>query len=315
MVTQKRFRLIQSFMVGLTFGASLLAYSATEKVKLEGKIAIDGSSTVGPVTEAVAEEFQKVQPDVRVTVAVSGTGGGFKRFTVGEIDINNASRPIKDSESKDAKTHGVGYLELPVGYDGLSVVVNPKNTWVDHLTVEELHQIWKPESEVTTWNQVRKNWPAEKIKLYGPGTASGTFDFFTETVNGKAQASRSDFTKSEDDNALVMGVAGDKNSLGYFGFAYYMRNKSKLKVIPIINKTGKAVAPTHDSILTGDYSPLSRPLYIYVSDKATRRPEVRAFIDFYLTKAAELMESVGYVKLPKQKYTEGVTKFKKFASG
>jgi len=202
---------------------------------LKGTVKVDGSSTVFPITEAVAEEFGKVKKHrrVRVTVGVSGTGGGFKKFLAGETDINDASRPIKQKEIDKAQKNGVQYIELPVAYDGLSVVVNKRNTWVDYLTVAELHKIWKPGSTVKTWKDIRSNWPDQKIQLYGPGTDSGTFDYFTEVINGKSQVSRSDFTKSEDDNVLVKGVAGDKGSLGYFGFAYYVENADKVKAVPI----------------------------------------------------------------------------------
>ncbi|MFQ6615037.1 MAG: PstS family phosphate ABC transporter substrate-binding protein, partial [Fidelibacterota bacterium] len=211
---------------------------------LQGTVKIDGSSTVFPITEAVAEEFGKVREHrkIRVTVGVSGTGGGFKKFLAKETDINDASRPIKQKEIDKANKNGVKYIELPVAYDGLSVVINKKNTWVDYLTVAELNKIWKPGSAVKTWKDIRSNWPNLKIQLYGPGTDSGTFDYFTEVINGKSQVSRSDFTKSEDDNVLVNGVAGDKGSLGYFGFAYYVENRDKLRVVPIKQGNKKPVA-------------------------------------------------------------------------
>lgn len=271
---------------------------------LKGTIKIDGSSTVFPITEAVAEEFGKVKKHrrVRVTVGVSGTGGGFKKFLAGETDINEASRPIKQKEIDKAKKTGVKYLELPVAYDGLSVVVNKRNTWADYLTVTELHKIWKPGSSVKTWKDIRPNWPDQKIRLYGPGTDSGTFDYFTEVINGKSQASRSDFTKSEDDNVLVTGVSGDKGSLGYFGFAYYVENKDKLKVVPITQGNKKPVSPTMTTINNGSYAPLSRPVFIYVNLKSVKKPEVRAFVHFYLEQAKELVKEVGYVPLPDQDY-------------
>jgi len=277
---------------------------------LKGTIRIDGSSTVFPITEAVAEEFGKTNRRVRVTVGVSGTGGGFKKFTIGETDINDASRPIKDSEKKLAKRNGIEYFQFPVAFDGISVVINPTNTWVDYLTVEELKKIWEPGSQVNTWKDVRAGWPDRKIRLYGPGTDSGTFDYFTGAINEKSQSSRSDFTMSEDDNVLVQGVAGGRDSLGYFGFAYYVGNKDKLKIVPVKNNKGP-VAPSLETINDGSYSPLSRPIFIYVSKKSVQRPEVRAFVEFYLENADTLSKDVGYVPLPKSQYDEGLKKLKR----
>lgn len=278
---------------------------------LKGTVKVDGSSTVFPITEAVAEEFGMLKEHrrVRVTVGVSGTGGGFKKFLAGETDINDASRPIKQKEIDKAKKNGVKYIELPVAFDGLSVVVNKKNTWVDYLTVAELHKIWKPGSTVKTWKDIRSSWPNQKIHLYGPGTDSGTFDYFTEVINGKSQVSRSDFTKSEDDNVLVTGVAGDKGSLGYFGFAYYVENKDKLKVVPIKQGNKKPVAPTMTTINNGSYAPLSRPIFIYVNLKSAKKPEVHEFVRFYLKQAKELAKEVGYVPLPDQDYQKHLDKF------
>jgi phosphate transport system substrate-binding protein len=277
------------------------------EVKLAGSILIDGSSTVFPVTEAVAEEFQKIQRDVRVTVGVSGTGGGFKKFALGETDISNASRPIKDSEAAAAKEKNIEYIELPIAYDGLSVLVNPKNDWVDYLTVAELHEIWKPDSKVTNWSDVRPGWPDKKIELYGPGTDSGTFDYFTEVINGKSQVSRPDYTASEDDNVLVMGIAGDIYSLGYFGYAYYVENRDKIKSVPVDGGNGP-VAPSEKTINDGSYSPLSRPIFIYVSKDALKRPEVKEFVKFYLTEGGALAKQVGYINLPDKLYQDGLAK-------
>jgi phosphate transport system substrate-binding protein len=274
---------------------------------LKGTVKIDGSSTVFPITEAVAEEFGKKHRRVRVTVGVSGTGGGFKKFSTGEVDINDASRPIKDSEKQLAKKNRIEYIQLPVAFDGISVVVNRKNTWLDYLTVAELKMIWEPGSQVKTWKDVRASWPDRKIRLYGPGTDSGTFDYFTGAINGKSHASRSDFTKSEDDNVLVQGVAGDRDALGYFGFAYYSGNKDKLKIVPIKNKKAP-VSPSLTTINDGSYSPLSRPIYIYASKKAVQRPEVATFVEFYLKNAGELSKDVGYVPLQKSQYDEGLQK-------
>jgi phosphate transport system substrate-binding protein len=281
---------------------------------LKGKVRIDGSSTVFPVTEAVAEEFQKVNRKVRVTVGISGTGGGFKKFSTGQTDINDASRPIKDSERKKAKDNGVGFIELPVAYDGLSVVVNPNNDFVDYLTVTELRKIWQPGSTVKYWSDVRPEWPKQAITLYGPGADSGTFDYFTKTINGKSQASRPDFTASEDDNVLVMGVAGDENALGYFGYAYYRENQKKLKVVPIDGGTGP-VTPSEKTINDGSYKPLSRPIFIYISKPGSQRPEVKEFVRFYLANASELVKEVGYISLPDKNYQLSLEQFEKWLKG
>jgi phosphate transport system substrate-binding protein len=268
---------------------------------LTGAVSVDGSSTVFPVTEAVAEEFRAEQPEVRVTVGISGTGGGFQKFGNGEIDVADASRPIKPSELEAARANGIEPIELPVAYDGLSVVVHPDNDWVDHLTVEELQRIWQPESTVQTWRDVRPEWPDRRIALYGAGTDSGTFDYFTEAIVGKSGAARSDYTASEDDNVLVQGVEGDPDALGFFGFAYYVENSERLKIVPIDPGTGP-VAPSHDTINDGTYRPLSRPIFVYVARPAADRPEVAAFVDFYLENAATLAEEVGYVALPPEAY-------------
>ena len=277
---------------------------------LTGTIKVDGSSTVFPVTEAMAEEFQKSHPNVRVTVGISGTGGGFKKFTAGETDISDASRPIKDAERETATRNGIEYVELPVAYDGLSVMVNPKNTFVASLTVEELKRIWQPESTVKMWSDVRPAWPKRAIKLYGPGTDSGTFDYFTEEIVGKAKSSRADFTASEDDNVLVKGIEGDPGALGYFGYAYYVENKDKLKQVAIDGGKGP-VLPTEATIEEGTYAPLSRPIFIYVNKKAATRPEVEAFVNFYLKESSKLVPQVGYVALKKTVYEAAVTRFQK----
>jgi phosphate transport system substrate-binding protein len=269
--------------------------------QLTGNVRMDGSSTVFPISEAVAEEYLAVQPRVRVTVGVSGTGGGFKKFINQEININAASRPIKESEIEKAAAAGIKFLEIPVAFDGLSVVVNKNNDWVDHLSVEELKRIWQPDSVVETWQDVRPEWPAEKIRLYGPGTDSGTFDYFTGTINGKEQASRPDFTASEDDNVLVQGISGDLYSLGYFGFAYYKENASKLRVVPIDNGTA-IVEPTEITINKGTYAPLSRPIFIYIDADSLDQPQVADFIDFYLDNAGMLATEVGYINLPEAVY-------------
>jgi phosphate transport system substrate-binding protein len=277
-------------------------------------IALDGSSTVFPISEAVAEEFQREHPDVRVTVGISGTGGGFKKFTIGEIDINDASRTIKSSEVEAAAENNIEYIELPVAFDGISIVVNPSNTFVDALTVEELNRIWEPASKVQRWSDVRAGWPNRPITLYGPGTDSGTFDYFTETINGASGACRADFTASEDDNVLVQGVSGDPNALAFFGFAYYAENQSRLQVVPIDPGSG-AVAPSTTTINNGTYSPLSRPIFIYVSTAAAERPEVQAFVRFYLENAAALVGEVGYVALPDRVYELALARFENRVTG
>lgn len=269
--------------------------------RLRGTVSIDGSSTVFPISEAVAEEFLAVQPRVRVTVGVSGTGGGFKKFLANEIDINDASRPIKEKEIKIAIQQNHQFIELPIAYDGISVVVHKNNDWVDYLSVAELKKIWQPGSTVKTWKDVRPGWPDRRIKLYGPGTDSGTFDYFSETINGKSGASRPDYTANEDDNALVQGIRGDEYSLGYFGFAYYAVNQDKLKAVPIDGGNGP-VLPSVTTINSGIYAPLSRPVFIYLNTLSLDRREVVAFIDFYLDNVADLATEVGYVPLPEVVY-------------
>ena len=259
-----------------------------------------------PITEAAAEEFQAEAPDVRVTVGVSGTGGGFNKFIAGEIDINDASRPIKDSEKASAIANGIEFLEIPVAYDGLSIVVNHENTWVDHITVAELQLIWQPGSTVDSWDDVRPEWPAQPLRLYGPGTDSGTFDYFTEVINGEAGTSRPDYTASEDDNVLVQGISGDENSLGFFGYAYYIANQDKLKLIPVDGGNGP-VLPNPTSINDGTYAPLSRPIFIYLSKSGAQKPQVRSFVEFYLEAAATLVPEVGYITLPPESYQASKT--------
>jgi phosphate transport system substrate-binding protein len=281
--------------------ASGMADADEQGSTLGGVVSLDGSSTVFPISAAVAEEFLNVAPKVRVTVGVSGTGGGFKKFLAGEIDINDASRPISASEIAEAATHGVEYLEIPVAYDGLSVVVNPNNTWVDHLTIAELQLIWQTGSTVDSWDDIRPGWPAQPIRLYGAGTDSGTFDYFTEVINGEVGASRADYTASEDDNVLVLGIAGDEFALGYFGFAYYQENQDKLRVVPIDSGSGP-VTPNPTTINDGTYAPLSRPLLVYLSKSGAAKPQVRAFMEFYLELAPQLVSEVGYVPLPASQY-------------
>jgi len=268
-------------------------------------VKVDGSSTVYPVTEAVAEEFQKANKGLKVTVGVSGTGGGFKKFCRNETDIANASRPITKSEMEACKAVGVEYFELPVAFDALTVVINPRNTWLKQATVAELKKMWEPaaQGKVTRWNQVNPAWPDQPIKLFGAGSDSGTFDYFTEAIVGKSKSSRGDFTASEDDNVLVQGVAGDVNAIGYFGYAYYAENQGKLKALPIVEKDGKpAVAPSEATVLNGSYQPLARPIFIYVNAKSMAKPEVKKFVDFYLANAAKMAKEVKYVPLPADAY-------------
>ena len=286
------------------------AIEEPEQGNLSGTIEIDGSSTIYPVSEAVAEEFGKLHKNVRVNVGVSGTGGGFKRFYAGETDISDASRPIKPGEIDKANDNGIKFHELKVGTDGLSVIVNLSNTWTDCLTVYELKKIWEPNSTIKNWNQVRSSFPDQKMRLYGPDTDSGTFDYFTEEINGEVQASRSDYTASADDNVLVQGISGDKGSLGYFGYAYYAENKDKLKVIGIDNGDG-CVVPSANTIGNGSYKPLSRPLFIYVNATSLdKQPEVKEFVKFYMEHGKKLVDEVGYISLAASVYAENLNKIK-----
>jgi phosphate transport system substrate-binding protein len=323
---QKRRRVSSTFLgtirqkkcatVGMAFALAVGCGGPAEQSsdRLTGTVAADGSSTVFPITEAIAEEFQKSQPGVRVTVGIAGTGGGFKRFTSGETDISNASRPIDPAEAAAAERNGLQYIELPVAFDGLSVLVNPNNNFVTSLTVEELKRIWQPESTVRRWSDVRREWPNREIHLYGPGTDSGTFDYFTEAIVGRAKASRPDFSASEDDNVLVQGISGDADSLGYFGFAYYAENRERLKLVGVDAGQGP-VLPSAETILNGTYQPLSRPVFIYVSQRAASRPEVREFVRFYLTHAKSLVEQVGYVPLPDEVYNLALARFEQGRTG
>jgi len=298
-------------LLAVTFAWSTTSANAAEKI-----IKIDGSSTVYPITEAVAEEFQKTSK-VKVTVGESGTGGGFKKFCRGETEISDASRPIKQKEIDECKAAGIQFIELPIAYDALTVVVNSKNDWVKSLSVAELNQIWKSGSSIKSWKQVNSAYPDEKMALFGPGTASGTFDYFTEAINGKAQSSRSDYTPSEDDNVLVQGVASNKGGLGYFGYAYYEENKEKLRAIPIVAKGATtAVSPSPDTVMNGSYQPLSRPLFIYVNATAAAfKPEVKEFVNFYLANAPKLVKEVKYVPLPAEDYTAVTAHFKAMKPG
>jgi phosphate transport system substrate-binding protein len=293
----------------------LAALLVTVSVFAEGPagakiIKIDGSSTVFPITEAMAEEFQKSKKgEVRVTVGISGTGGGFKKFCRGETDVQDASRPITSSEMEDCKKNNVKYFELPVAFDAMVVVVNPKADWIKDITVEQLKKIWEPgaQGKITKWNQVDPKWPDHEIKLYGPGADSGTFDYFTEAIVGKAKSSRGDYTASEDDNTLVTGVAGDKYALGYFGMSYAEENQKRLKILGVIGgdkapKKGASVLPSKDTVENGTYFPLSRPIFIYVSETASKKPEVMEFTKFYLANGSKYVPQVKYIALPNKAY-------------
>ena len=278
-------------------------------------IKIDGSSTVYPITEAVAEEFQKAKKNaIKVTVGISGTGGGFKKFCRDETDISNASRPITKKEMDDCKAAGVEYFEMPVAFDALTVVINPKNTFLKEGKLDELKAMWEPaaQGKVTRWNQINPAYPDAPIKLFGAGADSGTFEYFTEAIVGKAKSSRGDYTASEDDNVLVQGVSRDVNAIGYFGYAYYAENMAKLKALPIVPpKGGAAVAPSEEAVIKGTYQPLSRPIFIYVKAKSLQKPEVREFVEFYMKNAAKLTKEVKYVPLPAAAYTGNLDHVKK----
>ncbi|MBI3076320.1 MAG: PstS family phosphate ABC transporter substrate-binding protein [Deltaproteobacteria bacterium] len=295
--------------VGLTMGLAVLPAQAQRAPVIK----IDGSSTVFPITEAVAEEFQKAKRGaVRVTVGISGTGGGFKKFCRGETEISDASRPILAQEMEACRKAGIQYFELPMAFDALTVMVNPGNTWVSSMTVADLKKIWEPaaQGKITRWNQIRPEWPNAPLKLYGAGADSGTFDYFTEAIVGKAKASRGDYTASEDDNVLVQGIANDRNALGYFGFAYYVENQKRLKAVAIDAGKGP-VRPSAKSVEDGTYQPLSRPIFIYVSKRAAERAEIREFVEFYLKNAADLVRQVKYVPLPPKAYALALDHFKK----
>ena len=297
--------------------AALLALQPSIAFSQE-TVKVDGSSTVFPITEAVAEDFQQSKRGkVRVTVGISGTGGGFKKFCRGETDFSNASRPILAREMEECRKAGVQYIELPVAFDALTVVINPKNDWLKSITVAELRKMWEPaaQAKITKWKQVNGAWPDETLKLFGAGSDSGTFDYFTEATVGKAKSSRGDYTASEDDNVLVKGVAADTHALGYFGYAYYAPNASKLKAVPIVNKAGKAVVPSEQSIKDGTYNPLARPIFIYVSKASLERTEVQQFVEFYLKEAATLVAEVRYVPLPAEAYAMGLERLRKLQTG
>lgn len=295
----------QTLTKTLTVTATVTAAATPTRAPLSGEIVIDGSSTVYPITEAVAEEFMKLHPGVKITVGISGTGGGFKRFVVGEIDINDASRPITKSEAEAALKNKIEWIEIPIAIDGLAVVVNKRNDWVTCLTISDLKKIWEPNSKIEKWSDLKPEWPNEKIILYGPGPDSGTFDYFTERVVGKAKASRTDYIASEDDHVLVAGVEAEKNALGYFGYAYYPVAADKIRVVPIRDDKvpgAECVTPTDETVRTYKY-PLSRPLFIYVNKKVwNEKPWVREFVIYYIENGERIVKKVGYTPLPSEYY-------------
>ncbi len=299
---------------GACSGSSNQSNSNENEAQLSGTIKIDGSSTVYPVSEAVAEDFRDVQPDVRVTIGASGTGAGFKKFARGETDISDASRAIKDSEKQTLVDKGIEYLELTIAYDGLAIVVNRENDWLNTITVDQLRKIWEPESQgnVTRWNQVNPSWPDAEMHLFGPSTAHGTYDYFTEEIMGESGHSRGDFTACADYNVLVQGVGSDINALGYVGLAYYLENQDKLKLVAVDNGNGPVV-PNDETVSNGTYSPLARSLYLYVKKSAAQRTEVAVFVTYYLEHAAELATEVGYIALPEEEYTRQLEAFRAFA--
>jgi phosphate transport system substrate-binding protein len=311
-------KLKQTRIAGILVAAAA-AFLSGHAASQSQTVKVDGSSTVFPITEAVAEDFQKAKKGaVKVTVGISGTGGGFKKFCRGETDIQDASRPITKSEMEECKKAGIAYLEMPVAYDALTVVINPKNTWAKSMTVAELKKIWEPaaQGKITHWNQVNSAWPNQPIKLFGAGADSGTFEYFTEAVVGKSKSSRGDFTASEDDNVLVTGVSRDVNALGYFGYAYYEANRAKLAPVAIVPAAGKpAVAPSAENVENGSYQPLSRPIFIYVSTKSAQRPEVKEFVEFYNKQAPKLVKEVKYVPLPAKAYTHNLETLTKMRAG
>lgn len=303
----------KAFASVAALGLGAVAIAATAPVT--GSVNIAGSSTVAPITIAVAESFRDMNPDLQIQNAITGTGGGFKRFTVGETDISNASRPIKWSEVKVARENGVEFIELPVAYDGLTFVVNNDNYWCDQLSVEDMKKLFLEGSKVKTWNDLNPNWPNRDIKMFIPGTDSGTFDYFKEVVVGDGNV-RGDVTVSEDDNILVNGVANEAGAIGFFGVAYYEENKDKLKAVNIVNpETGEAVGPTPEAIEAGDYAPFSRPLFVYVNTKSAQRPEIRAFVQYYLENGGKYASQVGYVPLPQSVYFRAMRNFRQGKTG
>ncbi|NJK33998.1 MAG: PstS family phosphate ABC transporter substrate-binding protein [Oscillatoriales cyanobacterium SM2_2_1] len=294
------------------FAAAALTVSTVASfapAQAQQAISIDGSSTVFPILEVAASEFQKNSGGIRVTVALSGTGGGFRKFCNGETDISNASRPIAAREIEACNKNGTRYIEMPIAFDGLAVVVNPQNTWARDLTSAELKRVWEPGSKLNNWSQVRQGFPNVPLRLFGPGTASGTFDYFTEAIVGKSRSSRTDFTASEDDNVLVQGVSRDRGALGFFGKAYYNENKTRVRAVAIVNESGRAVLPTDQTVSDGSYNPLSRPMFIYVSERSAKRPEVRRFVTFLMNSAPSLVKKADYIPFTRSQYSQILTIF------
>lgn len=322
MTTKLLFLTLSTFFLFLVSCNQEQSGKSTESqpTTFEGTVSIDGSSTVYPISEAVAEEYLTINNKARVTVGESGTGGGFKKFGRGETDLSDASRPIKQSEIDLCESNGISYLELLVAYDGMAVVVNPNNNWVNDITVEELKKIWEPAAQgvITKWNQIRPEWPNKEIHLFGPGTASGTFDYFTEVINGKAQSCRGDFTASEDDNVLVQGVAGDELALGFFGLSYYENNKAKLKLVAVDDNNDEngvgPILPSLETVKNKTYTPLSRPLFLYVNSKAAEKEIVQDFVRFYLENTVKLSKEVGYVPLSNDEVEMFKTKWSDFVN-
>ena len=315
LINRKTSNLFFVFAIGLV----LSIITKTQNTHANSVVKADGSSTVYPITEAVAEEFQlKDKGKNKVTVGISGTGGGFKKFCRGETDIQNASRPISTSEMETCKTAGIKYFELPIGFDAITIVVNPKAEWIKEISVQQLKKMWEPASQgkITKWNQIDPSWPDAPLKLFGAGADSGTFDYFTEAIVGKAKSSRSDFTPSEDDNVIVQAVANDKYALGYFGLSYYTENAGKLKALPITSLNSKsAVLPSAKTVEDGTYTPLSRPIFIYVNENSRKRAEVKEFVDFYLKNAPRLVSATKYVPLPQKAYDIGLEHLIKSKTG
>jgi phosphate transport system substrate-binding protein len=309
-----RFTLLTATAIALLSVAASAPQSGSQLATLKGEIRVDGSSTVYPITEAVAEDFSKAAKGVRTTVGVSGTGGGFKRFCKGETDISDASRPITKTEAETCKSANIEFVELPVAYDGLCIAISKQNTWATKLTVDQIKRIYSASGTAKTWKDLDSAWPDRAIKVYSPGTDSGTFDYFKEVTVGKDGKVRSDMSVSEDDNVLVNGVAGDRDAIGYFGFAYYVENKDKLVAVAVDDGKG-AVLPTDATILDGSYEPFSRPVFIYVNRKSADRPEIGAFVDFYLQQAAALSKEVGYTPLPESIYGTARTNWKARRTG
>jgi phosphate transport system substrate-binding protein len=309
----KKIKIIQ-IVFGIVLIAACGGNKSAKKETLTGTISIDGSSTVYPLSEAVAEEFRTVHPDVNVAIGSSGTGAGFKKFARGETDISDASRPIKESEMRACSENNISYEGLMVALDGISIMVNPENTWIQDITVGELKKIWETNSTVKKWSDIRPGWPAEKIHLYGPNTAHGTYDFFTEAVLGESGASRADYNAVADYNVGIQGISTDKYALGYFGLAYYEENKDKLKLVGVDNGNGP-VKPSLETVKDGTYAPLSRPLFIYINSASVSKKELVEFVNYYIKNAAVLAKEVGYIPLPQNEYDNQLASFGKFITG